>query len=174
MARIFLLLLFLPFSLAADSPLRWHQHPYETPHDHMARLATLAESEETSLTLLEEELTRLLEKKASILEKISRLESQKEKLESTFLKEPAPLSPSPFTLYLVCPGDTLYSLALRYYGSGAFFTSIAEWNADWVQDPNQITAGMALLLFSSPGQLQDTLSLADYLAKERLRMENFL
>ncbi len=174
MIRFLVLLLFISFSLHAEDLVHWHQHPYETPNDHIKRLESLASAENEAIDLLEEELACLLQKKTSILEKISRLQGQKEKLESTFLKEPSPFTPSPFTLHLVRPGDTLYRLALHYYGSGELFTSIAHWNAAWVKDPNKITAGMALLLFPDPNQIVKKSSIEEYLGKERLRIENFI
>ncbi|MCD7805712.1 MAG: LysM peptidoglycan-binding domain-containing protein, partial [Lachnospiraceae bacterium] len=49
--------------------------------------------------------------------------------------------------YTVVSGDTLWSIAARYYGDGTLWTRLYEDNMDVISDPNRIYAGMQLTIY---------------------------
>ncbi|MDF2576981.1 MAG: hypothetical protein K0S74_465 [Chlamydiales bacterium] len=53
----------------------------------------------------------------------------------------------PFTVHLVTKGETLYSISAKYYGSGDKVKDIMLWNQGWIRSPNNLMAGLALVLF---------------------------
>jgi nucleoid-associated protein YgaU len=50
------------------------------------------------------------------------------------------------TNYTIQKGDTLYSLAKRFYGDGKLWTKIAEANKDKVKDISTIPVGTVLVI----------------------------
>lgn len=56
--------------------------------------------------------------------------------------------------YTIEPGDTLWSIAVKFYGNGNYWRKIYEDNADTISNPDRIFAGQAILIYP----LQDTLS----------------
>lgn len=48
--------------------------------------------------------------------------------------------------YVVCPGDSLWSIAARYYGAGSRWEDIYAANRDSIQTPSLIWVGQVLLL----------------------------
>ena len=48
--------------------------------------------------------------------------------------------------YTVQPGDSLWKIAEKYYGSGAYWEAIYQVNMDVIEDPNQIYAGQVIVL----------------------------
>lgn len=60
--------------------------------------------------------------------------------------ESAEIGSFPGRVHLVQPGDTLYSLAERYYGHGKFYRKIRDANRNRLADPNELPAGMKLII----------------------------
>lgn len=70
-------------------------------------------------------------------------------------------------VYVVKPGDTLWGLAQRFYGSGYGWKTIWNANQDKVPDPNQITPGQQLTIpgcgsGQRPAATSDTATAARY------------
>jgi len=59
--------------------------------------------------------------------------------------EPAPPAPAQQT-YTMKPGDTLYTLARRFYGDGKLWTKIHEANKDKIRDVYDIPIGTVLTI----------------------------
>ncbi len=57
----------------------------------------------------------------------------------------APVTPGSGTTYVVQPGDTLYSIAVRF---GVSLQALIE--ANRIEDPNQLQAGQVLVIPRSP------------------------
>lgn len=62
---------------------------------------------------------------------------------------PPPPSPEPDT-YLVQPGDTLWLISSKVYGSGSFWRIIFEANLDILEDPSRIRPGQVLKIPPRP------------------------
>ncbi len=60
--------------------------------------------------------------------------------------EPVEIGRFPGRIHLVQAGDTLYSLAERYYGHGKFYRKIRDANRNRLADPNELPAGMKLII----------------------------
>lgn len=54
--------------------------------------------------------------------------------------------PAGATVYTIQKGDTLYSLAKRFYGDGKLWTKIAEANKDKVRDISSIPVGTSIVI----------------------------
>jgi len=52
--------------------------------------------------------------------------------------------PTAARTYTVQPGDTLYGIAVRYYGNGQRWHDIQAANLDSVRDPRMLRPGMVL------------------------------
>lgn len=60
---------------------------------------------------------------------------------------PVPVEPSGGAqTYTMKPGDTLYTLARRYYGDGKLWTKIFEANKDKIRDVHDIPVGTMLVI----------------------------
>jgi len=49
-------------------------------------------------------------------------------------------------IHIVQPGDTLYSLAERYYGHGKYYGKILAANRNRLEDPRNLPVGMKLII----------------------------
>ncbi len=58
----------------------------------------------------------------------------------------ADLSDLPGRIHVVQPGDTLYSLAEKYYGHGRHYQKILMANRKRLTDPNDLPVGMKLII----------------------------
>ncbi|HSB46323.1 MAG TPA: LysM peptidoglycan-binding domain-containing protein [Nitrospira sp.] len=65
---------------------------------------------------------------------------------STRYETAAAAQPTPLRRHLVRPGDTLASLAARYYGDPARGQEIYEANRDRIRDPERLHDGQELLI----------------------------
>lgn len=78
--------------------------------------------------------------------------------------------PADFTLYLIRKGDTLFSLATDYYESAEMVKDITKWNRGWIRHPDEIIAGIALVMFPLEAEEKKVEIVDEYLKK--LRSEN--
>jgi nucleoid-associated protein YgaU len=60
--------------------------------------------------------------------------------------KPRDIVPAGATTYTIQKGDTLYSLAKRYYGDGKLWTRIADANKDKIKDISTIPVGTVLVI----------------------------
>lgn len=61
-------------------------------------------------------------------------------------KQDIPAGGEPQQVYVVCAGDSLWSIARRFYGTGSKWERIYRANLAAVQDPNLIRAGRSLVI----------------------------
>ena len=85
--------------------------------------------------------------------------------------------PSRTKPYTVKPGDSLYKIASKVYGSGKgqFYKKIYEANRDKMSDPSMVIVGQKLVIPLLPGQIgsnkETRISLRDQRALDELRRE---
>lgn len=83
-------------------------------------------------------------------------EEKKKKADFTNVKggssstAPEPTTTTGARTYTVEPGDTLWAIADRFYGSGSLWTRIHEANRDTIKDPDLIQPGWVLTI--PPGE----------------------
>lgn len=61
-------------------------------------------------------------------------------------KRPSPPAPAKQRTHTVVSGDTLWGIAVKYYGNGSKYTNIANANKDKVKNPNLIYPGQVLVI----------------------------
>ena len=80
---------------------------------------------------------------------------------SSRLPMPAPS----FTIHLVRPGETLWSIADHYYGDGKMSREIMLWNQGWIRNPYELLAGTGLILFPEGARQKKQQVVDTYLQK---------
>jgi LysM repeat protein len=143
--------------LSPDDRTKWEMQSYETIDDWSNRIARSLTTNQEVLDQDKEELAMLIEKEQSLSEDIQSLLQVNEQLEqhisenrSAFKKAEGTLHlVPPFKIHLVQRGETLYSLAMKYYGSADAIPTIMQWNRGWIRYPNVLLAGTPLVLYSN-------------------------
>ncbi len=144
-------------NLQADRRAQWEKQDYETLDAWIQRLEEELKNNKQNLDIVQSEFESNTVKENSISNSIKgfidRNNSMTATLQDHLLKDSkglkfAQLIP-PFSVYLVRKGDTLYSIAQKFYKSSSAIADIMDWNRGWIRYPNQIQAGIPLVLYSS-------------------------
>jgi hypothetical protein len=138
----------------------WKRQAYESNQEWLERLQAILEQGYSILDLDELYLGELSKEKESVIAEIQKLRTSNNSMEGTLLEgslegiaklqQPGTRQQSsqlPFLVHLVKPGDTLYSIAMKYYQSGEMVDEILSWNQAWIRHSDEIVAGMGLVLF---------------------------
>jgi len=156
------------FVLQIEPPLEkreWQRRPYETIDDWLDRLRHILLANQDIINELRTDSAELDEDQAKHAAKLGALIKRNEQLRAEINKPkdkephvmqtvatPAPIAP--FTVHVVKRKETLFSIAMEHYGTGAMVKEIMLWNQGWIRDPDALVAGMGLVLF--PVQAGDT------------------
>ena len=142
-------------------PEEWDQQSYESVSEWLLRIREMLELNDSALTAAKVNLESLTSQEQDLVDKVQGLIRQNEGIR-THLSNPnrsafgqtnsQPQETSagtsvPFTIHLVAKDETLFSIAETYYGSGAWAKDIYLWNQGWVRNPNDLMAGVGIVLF---------------------------
>jgi gas vesicle protein/phage tail protein X len=147
--------------LSQDDRAKWEMQSYETIDDWSKRITRSLSANQEILDEDKDELATLIEKEQALSEDIQSLLQVNEQLEQSIAENRSAFEQAentlhlvpPFKIHLVQKGETLYSLAMKYYGSAEAVPAIMQWNRGWIRYPNVLLAGVPLVLYSN---LQET------------------
>jgi len=137
----------------------WERQEYETVDDWVARLRMCMCTNRDAINGLESEYNQLAEQErqigANIRDLVSKNESLREmrsQLQAEQAADPdfrqlGSEAPPPFIVHFVKKGETLYSIARQYYNSSEMIDNIVRWNGGWIRRPEELVAGLGLVLF---------------------------
>lgn len=149
---------FRPVDMSYCSEWCWQRKPYETIDQWHDRIHHDLCCVRDQLFSLRDNVKKVLSKEQELAKQTSLLVVRNEKLrqawsewveqaqESTVFRA-VPQKPAPFHLHLVKKGQTLYGIAMDYYGSSTMVSRIVQWNQEWIRDKDQLIAGLCLVLF---------------------------
>lgn len=161
-----------------EADLTWERYPYETVEEWVDRLQSILRVNRDALLLLMEQYETLENQERGLARSIQELSRQNESLRkelsdrdpsssetmgSLAMSSSAQQEYAPFTLHLVQRGETLYSIARHYYNNPEMVSSILLWNQGWIRHPEELVAGLSLVLFPEGYELQDTQVVDRYL-----------
>ncbi|MBB64460.1 MAG: hypothetical protein CMO81_05305 [Waddliaceae bacterium] len=148
----------LTVDLTQDEHPEWLRQPYETIDEWHQRIQDLMEHKQEKIETLEAKLNGLNTENEALIQSIQGMVQRNADLKSMIHrntpseKKPAlnkveAMSPPSFRIHIVEKGETLFSLSMRYYGTASKQRDIMIWNRGWVRHPDDILAGVALILF---------------------------
>lgn len=133
-------------------------------HEEIRKGEFLLSGLETQQHELITQIKEILQRNKEIRSKMEDLESQREeKTEGPRYHLPS----APFAVHLVRKGDTLYSISQRYFGNGDRINDILFWNQGWIRHPEELLAGIGLVLFDKRPDDADVQLVDRYLAEIR-------
>jgi hypothetical protein len=149
-------------------PVDWQRYPYETVENWMDRIHKRLMDNHNAIRGLEQNLETHEKEEQAYLGDIQKFIQQNQQLKglidqqvasntetqtksdsylpaavSAGLELPAP----PFRVHYVKKGETLFSIAMHYYKNRDMVEKILLWNQEWIRHPNEIIAGISLVLF---------------------------
>lgn len=135
----------------------WAKQDYETLDSWILRLEnTLSENAKNlnnqrhSYEALKEKENNLSNRMESLIEKNNSISATLQDILTINAKNTSSLALiPPFKIHLVREGDTLYSIANKYYKSASAIPDIMDWNRGWIRYPNQIQTGIPIVLYNS-------------------------
>lgn len=156
----------------------WARQPYESIDDWTDRLQRCLCTQRDTITNLEEEYQSLEKREKELTSSLQSLIGQTEGLrkqwetkKSRIVATPPPPLPglqpvaeAPFMVYVVQKGDTLCSIARKYYHDASKWHDILRWNAGWIRHPNELVAGVGLALFPKERPQGTEKDVEDYVA----------
>lgn len=142
---------------------QWRRRAYESVEQWLERIESELHEKQFQINEMEVSLQGLEEKERELARKVqlyrkgnAELRSkisppQEETLAFSASSQPQ-LAPPPFLIHLVKKGETLFSISMDHYGTGKKIPELMQWNQGWVRYPEDILAGMALVLFHEGAQ----------------------
>lgn len=166
-----------------DVPQGWIRLPYETVDDWVSRVVSILERNHYFIEDLQAALSRVESQESTAVAKLHHLIQQNESLrgeisdfgtperekavedgsfahDDTVVRTPY-TTPANFKIHMVRSGETLYSLALKYYSRSERTRDLILWNQGWIRSPEELLAGSALILFpdNAPEKTQQVVDL---------------
>lgn len=137
------------------------QQPYENTDQWLARLNEMLVLNQDALILSERGLEQMEILEKELISKIGELqninhqimelvesgeghtEDTQQAIQGLMMRRSIP----PFAIHMVEKGDTLFSIATKYYNDPQMVETIMLWNQGWMRNPDELVAGLGLVLF---------------------------
>ena len=156
----------------------WQRYPWETVDQWIERIQSLMVMNNETIRRLRHEVSEIKGKEQVIVKGIQETIERNEELRSR-LSELAPeeevaaiedipylhVPEPPFQVHLVKKGETLFSIARHYYQDPSMVHDIVIWNQGWVRNPEQIVAGIALVLFNENAEQKNEEIVEEFLGQ---------
>lgn len=166
--------------LKSKSREHWKRQSYESLDRWISRLEKTLEGNQSKLSTLKNAYEALEEEELSFSNQVEKLtednntiRTQLQDVISKNIKneQTIKLAP-PFRVYLVRKGDTLYSIAQKFYKTASAIPDIMNWNRGWIRYPNQIQAGTPLVLFNTLDEGRGNIKVFNFIRQlDELRKE---
>lgn len=163
--------------LDAFQEKQWARRPYESLDEWVTRIQSLLELNQDAIRFAQAEFEDLEERQLRATAQLSdliRKNDEMRRLISKPLEEQARerdkvglVVEGDFTMHLVREGETLFSIAMNKYESADMVKEIAMWNQGWIRHPDEVIAGLALVLFPEEAQDKQVRVVEQYLEKLR-------
>jgi hypothetical protein len=152
---------------------------YESVDAWKRRVYDTLEMNKDSLSIAREELETINKEEKDVIKRINVLLHYNKKLQEA-IENPSSgqdsdkfreevLTSLPFFIHLVEKGETLYSLSHNYYDSGRYAKDIALWNQGWVRHPDDILAGLGVVIFPNVAKEKDASVVERYIKTLRVQ-----
>lgn len=149
----------LTVALTEPEPGEWAKQDYETVERWLERLQKELTTNQIEVDRLKKALDQQTVKERAQIEKVGALVKRNEKMrtilsdrqtasqprQKTFHSQKIP--EAPFFVHFTKKGDTLVSIAREYYNDEDAAPDILLWNQGWIRTPEELIAGLALVLF---------------------------
>ena len=155
----------------------WDRHQYETVDEWSSRMQRLLEINRDALAFSKKELTDLEKVEMETAAQVSDLVKRNDNLIRQISKpmdrevrdseEEKVTLVADFTIDLIRKGETLYSIAMKNYETADMVKDIAIWNQGWIRHPDEVLAGLAVVLFPEEAQEKQSAVVDEYLKKLR-------
>lgn len=141
----------------------WQRRPYETVDSWLERLRHYLLANEDLINDLCRQKEGVDQEQQKHGGKMKALIDRNEQLRAEINYSEVPIiaqtttfesSPAPFSIHVVRRGETLFSIAMENYGSGESVRDMMLWNQGWIRQPDELVAGVGIVLF--PEGSQDT------------------
>ncbi len=146
----------LTVPIHSNAHAEWKKEAYESYEQWTTRLTETLAYNDVVIRNSEGKLELIEKEQITIAKRIKELTEANETMQKLLVLPPKTngkeevyktLIRPPFTIHLVTKGDTLYSIAMKYYGSSTMVDKILLWNQEWIRSPGQLIAGLGLILF---------------------------
>ena len=148
----------LVLNLESEDNSEWFRQSYESIDEWLYRIQELLELNHDAIKILQSELEHLSATSQDHITSIQAFVHQNNQLQE-MIQMPIheehvaesgvqTAAPPPFQVHFVRPGDTLYSIALKYYGTSDKIRDIMVWNRGWLRHPDDLIAGLSIILFN--------------------------
>lgn len=155
----------------------WERQAYESIDEWALRIKSLLEVNQDAIRFSKGELEGLQETEKKTVEEIKRVIYVNEDLKKQISKPMEKSSreevieeaiiPADFDIFVVREGDTLFSISMEHYESAEMIKEISMWNQGWVRHPDEIIAGLGLVLFPKKAQEKHTRVVEEYIHRLR-------
>lgn len=168
--------LFVSLNLQEEPLLQ--KKAYESIDQWVDRLDALMRSQQNAIDHRQKKLLDLNERQEGLSARVYDLSLRNEVLKKTLsapLEQQARMeegkkinvSQADFEFVLIRKNDTLFSIAMKEYEDAEMVKEIALWNQGWIRHPDDVLAGLSLILFPIEAKERNPLIVEQYLEKLR-------
>jgi hypothetical protein len=160
----------------------WHRKNFETIEQWLERINILIQSNQEIIQVAQNEMEDVQAKNRLIQDQMQDLSRQSQIMKQQLLDPeklkqdvtiPKLVKGLPFLIHLVEEGETLFSIANRYYGKNQKqkIAEIMRWNQGWIRNEDTLMAGLGLLLFPEDAKEKDPDAVSSMMKKIKIKEE---